>query len=79
MRNPGKPLPKSQAAIERYNRMKVYESQVAERKRLKRLKKHAALKAARKANEEGMGDKEEAEEGEEDDPVPLICSNNKKV
>ena len=71
LRNPGKPLPKSQAAIERYNRMKAYESQVAERKRLKRLKKHAALKAACKANEEGMGDKEEAEEGEEDDPVPI--------
>ena len=50
--------------------MKAYESQVAERKRLKRLKKKAALKAARKANEEGMGDKDEAEEGEEDDPVP---------
>ena len=51
--------------------MKAYESQVAERKRLKRLKKHAALKAARKANEEGMGDQEEAEEGEEEDPVPV--------
>ena len=51
--------------------MKAYESQVAERKRLKRVKKHAALKAARKANEEGMGDQEEAEEGEEEDPVPV--------
>ena len=51
--------------------MKAYESQVAERKRLKRLKKRAALKAARKANEEGMADKEEAEEGEEEDPVPV--------
>ena len=51
--------------------MKAYESQVAERKRLKRLKKHAALKAARKANEEEIGDKEEAEEGEEEDPIPV--------
>ena len=73
MRNPGKPLPKSQAAIERYNRMKAYESQVAERKRLKRLKKHAALKATCKANEAGMGDAEEAEEGEEEeDPVSTV-------
>ena len=63
LRNPGKPLPKSQAAIDRYNRMKAYESQVAERKKLIRLRKRAALKAARKANEEGAGDEEEARRG----------------
>ena len=47
--------------------MKAYESQVVERKRLKRLMKRTALKAARKANEEGAGDEEEAEEAEEEE------------
>ena len=65
LRNPRKPLPNSEEAKRKTQRLKQVEKESAERKKLLRLVKKKAVKAAKKeADKDG---RDEAEEEEEED------------
>ena len=70
MRNPRKPLPSSEEAKRKTQRLKQAEKESAERKRLLRLLKKNAVKAAKKeADKDG---RDEAEEEEEDVDISKV-------
>ena len=84
MRNPNKPLPNSEEAKRKTQRLKQAEKESAERKRLLCLLKKKAVKAAKKeADKDGRDEAEEEEEEEEGDvdisKVGAITSDTGKM
>ena len=67
LRNPRKPLPNSAEARRRTQKLKQAEKELAERKRLLRLLKKKAVKAAKKEADKDGRDKAEEEEEEDVD------------
>ena len=68
LRNPGKPLPNSEEAKRKTNRLKQAEKESAEWKKLLRLIKKKAVKAVKKEADKDVKDKAE----EEDINIPQV-------
>ena len=72
LRNPRKPLPNSEEAKRKTQRLKQAEKESAERKRLLHLLKKKAVKTAKKeADKDGRDEAEEEEEEEEEEDVDI--------
>ena len=73
LRNPSKPLPNSVEAKRRTQKLKQTEKESAERKRLLRLLKKKAIKAAKKeADKDGREEAEEEQEQEQDVDISQV-------
>ena len=80
LRNPRKPLPNSAEARRRMQKLKQVEKESVERKRLLRVLKKKALKAAKKEADKDGRDKAEEEEEEVDiSKVGLLTSSTVTV
>ena len=79
LRNPRKPLPNSAEARKRTQKLKQVEKESAEWKRLLRLLKKKALKAAKKEADKDGRDKAEEEEQVDISQVSLLSSSTVTV
>ena len=68
LRNPGKPLPNSEEARRKTQRLKQAEKELAEWKKLLHLMKKKAVKVVKKE-----ADKDGKDEAEEDVNIPQVC------